>query len=83
MPKGGILSVVLDAYMHGTIEDALIVPVSINYERIVDGNFIREQLGQSKNVETFISTIKAMWSTLIGNYGINQVDFCQPFSLRV
>lgn len=82
MPKGGILSVVLDAYMHGTIEDALIVPVSINYERIVDGNFIREQLGQPKNVETFISTIKAMWSTLIGNYGINQVDFCQPFSLR-
>lgn len=82
MPKGGILSVIIDAYMDGTIEDALLVPVTMNYERLVDGNFVREQLGQPKKMETFMSTIKAIWETLKGNYGIVKVDFCQPFSLR-
>lgn len=82
MPKVGILSVILDAYMDGTIEDALIVPVSMNYERLVDGNFVREQLGQPKKMETFGTAISAIWSTLMGNYGIVKVDFSQPFSLR-
>ncbi|XP_029045930.1 glycerol-3-phosphate acyltransferase 1, mitochondrial isoform X1 [Osmia bicornis bicornis] len=82
MPKGGILSVIVDAYMDGIIEDALLVPVAMNYERLVDGNFVREQLGQPKKMETFSSTIQGIWSTLRGNYGIVKVDFCQPFSLR-
>ena len=83
MPKGGILSVVVDAYMDGTIEDALLVPIAMNYERLVDGNFIREQLGQPKKMETFRSTINAIWSTIMGNYGMLKIDICQPFSLRV
>lgn len=83
MPKGGILSVIIDAYLDGTIEDALLVPVSMNYERLVDGNFVREQLGQPKKMETFASTFHAMWSTLMGNYGIVKVNVCQPFSLKV
>ncbi|XP_053977074.1 glycerol-3-phosphate acyltransferase 1, mitochondrial isoform X1 [Hylaeus volcanicus] len=82
MPKGGILSVIIDAYMDGTVEDALLIPVAMNYERLVDGNFIREQLGQPKKMETFRSTIRAMWETLMGHYGILKIDFCQPFSLR-
>lgn len=83
MPKSGILSVIIDAYIDGAIEDALLIPVAMNYEKLVDGNFVREQLGQPKKMETFVSTIKAMWSTLRGNYGIVKIDFCQPFSLRV
>lgn len=83
MPKGGILSVIIDAYMDGTIEDALLVPVSMNYERLVDGNFVREQLGQPKKMETFGSTVRAIWATLRGNYGIVKIDISQPFSLKV
>lgn len=82
MPKGGILSVILDAYMEGIIEDAMIVPVVPNYERLIDGNFIQEHLGQPKKKETFISTMKAMFSTLLTNYGIMKIDICQPFSLK-
>lgn len=82
MPKSGILSVIVDAYMDGTIEDALLIPVAINYDRLVDGNFVKEQLGQPKKMETFGSAIRALWSTLMGNYGFIKVDFCQPFSLR-
>ncbi|XP_017778247.1 PREDICTED: glycerol-3-phosphate acyltransferase 1, mitochondrial isoform X1 [Nicrophorus vespilloides] len=81
MPKYGILSVIVEAVIDGTIEDALLVPVSINYEKLVDGNFVREQLGQAKEMETFGSAIKGIWQVLNSNYGMIRVDFNQPFSL--
>lgn len=82
MPKNGVLSVILDAYMDGTISDALLVPVSVNYERLVDGNFVREQLGQRKQPETFRSAISAIWHILHSRYGLMRIDFNEPFSIR-
>lgn len=82
MPKGGILSIIIDAFLDNTIEDALLIPVSLNYERLVDGNFVKEQLGQPKDVETFGSVIRAIWQTLRGSYGIAKVNICEPFSLK-
>ncbi|XP_049780359.1 glycerol-3-phosphate acyltransferase 1, mitochondrial isoform X1 [Schistocerca cancellata] len=81
-PKGGLLSVIVDAYMDGTIEDALLVPVSVNYEKLVDGNFVRELLGQPKQMETFTRAIRGIWKVLSSNYGTMRIDFNQPFSLR-
>lgn len=83
MPKYGVLSVILETFLDGTIEDALLVPVSVNYEKLVDGNFVREQLGQPKEMETFGNAVKSIWKVLNSNYGIMRVDFNQPFSLRV
>ncbi|XP_067010408.2 glycerol-3-phosphate acyltransferase 1, mitochondrial isoform X2 [Anabrus simplex] len=82
LPKGGLLSIIVDAYVDGTIEDALLVPVSVNYEKLVDGNFVRELLGQPKEMETFSNAIRGIWSTLNSNYGMMRIDFNQPFSLR-
>ncbi|XP_066158287.1 glycerol-3-phosphate acyltransferase 1, mitochondrial isoform X2 [Euwallacea fornicatus] len=82
MPKYGVLSVIVETFMDGTIEDALLVPVSINYERLIDGNFIKEQLGQPKKLETFGDALKGIWHVLNSNYGMMRVDFNQPFSLR-
>lgn len=82
MPKYGIFSVVLDAFMDGTIQDALLVPVSMNYEKLVDGNFVREQLGQPKQMETFGATVKNIYHILNQSFGMVRLDFGQPFSLR-
>lgn len=82
MPKSGVLSVIIDACMDGTIPDALLVPVSINYEKLVDGNFVREQLGQKKQPESFKSAMNAIWKTLNSQYGLMRIDFNEPFSLR-
>lgn len=82
MPKGGLLSVFVDTYTDGTIEDALLVPVSINYEKLVDGNFVCEQMGQPKQMESFSSALKGIWHAFTSHYGIMRVDFNQPFSLR-
>lgn len=82
MPKSGVLSVIVDAFLDGTITDALLVPVSVNYERLVDGNFVREQLGQKKQPETFRSAISAIWHILHSRYGLMRIDFNEPFSIR-
>lgn len=67
---------------HGTINDALLVPVSLNYERLCDGNFVYEQLGEKKKPEKFTSAVKAIWSILNSKYGQMRIDFNEPFSLR-
>lgn len=61
MPKGGILSVIVNAFMDRSIPDALLVPVSVNYEKIVDGNFVREQKGERKVPETFGKAMSGIW----------------------
>lgn len=81
-PKAGILSVIMDAYLDGTIDDALLVPVTLNYDRLVDGNFVREQLGMPKQMETFWSALRGIWRTLNTNHGSIRVDYNQPISLK-
>ncbi|XP_075986625.1 glycerol-3-phosphate acyltransferase mino isoform X2 [Anticarsia gemmatalis] len=81
-PKAGILSVIMDAYLDGTIDDALLVPVTLNYDKLVDGNFVREQLGMPKQMETFWSALRGIWRTLNTNHGSIRVDFNQPISLK-
>ncbi|XP_034487418.1 glycerol-3-phosphate acyltransferase 1, mitochondrial isoform X2 [Drosophila innubila] len=82
MPKGGILSVIVNAFMDGSIPDALLVPVSVNYERLVDGNFVREQKGEKKVPETFKKAISGIWKALNSNYGLMRIDFNEPYSIR-
>ncbi|XP_044753741.1 glycerol-3-phosphate acyltransferase 1, mitochondrial isoform X3 [Coccinella septempunctata] len=82
MPKYGIFSVIVDSLLDGTIEDALLVPVSMNYDKLVDGNFTREQLGEPKKMESVWSTIKSLWMSINGDFGMVKVDFNQPCSLR-
>ncbi|XP_053682583.1 glycerol-3-phosphate acyltransferase 1, mitochondrial isoform X2 [Sabethes cyaneus] len=81
MPKSGILSVIVDALNDKSIPDALLVPVSINYEKLVDGNFVREQLGQKKVPESFSSAASAIMKVLKARYGLMRIDFNEPFSL--
>ncbi|XP_055848685.1 glycerol-3-phosphate acyltransferase 1, mitochondrial isoform X1 [Episyrphus balteatus] len=82
MPKGGILSVIVNAFMDRSIPDALLVPVSVNYERLVDGNFVREQLGQKKIPETFGKAMSGIWKALNSKYGLMRIDFNEPYSIR-
>ncbi|XP_033756097.1 glycerol-3-phosphate acyltransferase 1, mitochondrial-like isoform X2 [Pecten maximus] len=81
-PKGGLVSVVVDAQMNDVMEDAYIVPISINYEKILDGNYNREQMGLPKVKETFIGAMKAIWRVFCSDFGSVRVEFCQPFSLK-
>lgn len=81
-PKAGLLSVVVDSVLEGIVDDVFIVPIGISYEKLIDGNFITEQLGRSKVAESFSIAIKAIWRKFHSNFGSVRVDFCQPFYLR-
>lgn len=82
MPKFGLLSIVVDALRQGAVDDVYIVPVSISYEKLIEGSFIDEQLGLPKKFENFSDATKAIWETLHSNYGIVRVDFSKPFLLK-
>lgn len=66
----------------GAVKDVYVVPVSISYEKLIDGSFIDEQLGKSKQFENFGDASKAIWAALHSNYGIARVDFSKPFLLK-
>lgn len=82
VPKAGLLSIIVDAYREKVIEDAWIIPVSMNYDRILEGNFVREQLGQPKKKETFFVAIWTFIKAICSHYGIMRVDFNKPYRLR-
>lgn len=76
------MSVIVDAFVDGLIDDAILVPVSVNYEKLVDGSFVREQLGIPKRKESFRKAIASIWKVLNAKYGLMRIDFNEPFSLR-
>ncbi|XP_003247305.1 glycerol-3-phosphate acyltransferase 1, mitochondrial isoform X2 [Acyrthosiphon pisum] len=82
VPKAGLLSIIVDAYREKVIEDAWIIPVSMSYDRILEGNFVREQLGQPKKKETFFAAISTFIKAICSHYGIMRVDFNKPYRLR-
>lgn len=82
IPKGGLLSVVVNSLLENEIENVYIVPVAISYEKLIDGNFVNEQLGRPKAKESFSVAAKAIWTALHSNFGSVRVDFCKPFSLK-
>ncbi len=81
-PKGGLLSVVVDAYLDGVVSDAFIVPASVSYEKILDGNFNNEQMGRSKKKETFWAAIRGVFTVFSSKFGHVRVGFAEPFSLK-
>ena len=68
-PKFGILSVIGQNVVDGRIPDAFILPVTINYEKILEGNsFTYEMMGESKVKESLSRVLKSV-DVLKENYG--------------
>ena len=60
-PKFGILSVIAQNVVDGRIPDAFILPVTINYEKILEGNsFTYEMMGESKVKESLSRVLKSV-----------------------
>lgn len=76
------MSVFVEAFIDGLIEDAILVPVSVNYEKLVDGNFTNEQMGTPKRQESFRNAMSSIWKILNSKFGQMRIDFNEPFSLK-
>lgn len=81
-PKFGILGYVLDSLLSGAVEDAIIIPVSTQYDKVIEmDGYVNELLGipkQKENLWDFLSSSKYL-SLKMGRV---DVRFGNHWSLR-
>jgi glycerol-3-phosphate O-acyltransferase len=81
-PKFGILSYMLDSVASGRVNDAIICPVSTQYDKVIEvDSYISELLGQPKPKENLMDFLSAS-SVLSLKLGRVDVRFHEPWSLR-
>ncbi|KAL8997975.1 MAG: hypothetical protein Q9169_002897 [Polycauliona sp. 2 TL-2023] len=81
-PKFGILSFFMDSVLSGRVDDAIICPVSTQYDKVVETeSYISELLGQPKPKENLKDFLSAS-SVLSLKLGRVDVRFHEPWSLR-
>ncbi len=81
-PKLGMLSAIVNAFVAGVRRDLYLVPVSIQYGRVVEEEaYKRELFGAEKEKESLWALIRAR-TVLRQNRGTVYVTFAEPISLR-
>ena len=88
-PKAGFLKSVVDAVVDNRVEDALIVPISFSYGRVVEANsMMQEMCGGTKKKEAVSDTVKSLIrlvrTTFFGAacYGSVEISVAPGFSVR-
>ncbi|OTA63243.1 acyltransferase [Hypoxylon sp. EC38] len=82
-PKFGILSFILDSLLSGRVEDAVICPVSCQYDKVIETEgYVTELLGVPKKKENLADFLSGGSSVLSLRLGRVDVRFHEPWSLR-
>ncbi|GAB1318629.1 Phospholipid/glycerol acyltransferase domain-containing protein [Madurella fahalii] len=82
-PKFGILSFVLDSLLSGRVDDAIICPVSTQYDKVIETEgYVTELLGVPKKKENLADFLTGGSSVLSLRLGRVDVRFHEPWSLR-
>jgi len=81
-PKLGLLTWEVDAILEGARDDLAFIPVSMDYENVVESkSYTRELLGAEKKPEDFKALLSAP-RVLARRYGRIHVTFAPPVRLR-
>ena len=81
-PKFGMLSVATDLFFEKRVNDLQIVPITINYERVLEGEtFPFELLGEEKVKESLMRIVKAL-KIMNMNFGRIYVEIGDPISVQ-
>lgn len=82
-PKFGILRFILDGVLSRRVKDCLVVPVSTQYDKVVEvDSYVSELLGQPKAKENLADFLTGGSSVLSLKLGRVDVRFHEPWSLR-
>ncbi|KAL2159496.1 hypothetical protein VTH06DRAFT_2501 [Thermothelomyces fergusii] len=82
-PKFGILNFVLDSLLSGRVEDAIICPVSTQYDKVIETEgYVTELLGVPKKKENLVDFLTGGSSVLSLRLGRVDVRFHEPWNLR-
>ena len=77
-PKSGLMSIAVETFLSGRVHDIALVPVSIDYDRVLEETlFAFENLGIPKPPESTSGLFKAL-RTLNENYGNIHMTFGDP-----
>ena len=81
MPKFGILGTIFDAVTEKKIQDAVIIPISISYEKVLEGDtYPYELMGETKVKESLARLVKAV-KILSLNFGKIHIVCSHPISI--
>lgn len=81
-PRMGILSMIMRAYLDGEADDIYFIPLSINYERVMEQkSYLEEVHGSKKEKENVRGMLKAR-KEFRRKYGKVFVRFADPVSLK-
>ena len=82
-PKFGILSFILDSLLSNRVSDAIICPVSTQYDKVIETEgYVTELLGVPKKKENLVDFLSGGSSVLSLRLGRVDVRFHEPWSLR-
>jgi len=82
-PKLGLLSIVTNVFFEGKVKDLTFVPMSINYEKTMEGDmYSNELMGDNKIKESLRSLLRSLGSVLSVNFGEISVVLNEPISLK-
>lgn len=81
-PKLGILKCIVNVLLKNEVQDIIIVPISINYDRLLEDKlYSYELLGIPKPKETTLGLINSI-KNMDDQYGNIYINFASPFSLQ-
>ena len=81
-PRFGILAWLLQAFIDGSGDDLQFVPMSIDYEKMVESRaYVRELSGGSKSKEDVAGLVKAR-KALRAKYGKVYIQVAEPISVK-
>ncbi len=81
-PKLGFLSYITEAIDEGYNTDVVFVPISINYDRILEeSSYVQELKGKEKEKESVVSLMQSS-KLLNRKYGMVYINFNKTFTLK-
>lgn len=81
-PKIGMMAMILDAWQQGIVEDLPLVPVTIDYGKVFEGqSYIREKSGAEKQAENLAGVFKSR-KVLNRKHGWIRMRFGDPLYLK-
>jgi glycerol-3-phosphate O-acyltransferase len=81
-PKTGLLSFEVDAFLEGARDDAYFVPVSIDYEKIVESKSYERELSGGEKKKEDVRGLLSTPKVLATRYGRIYISFEKPISLK-
>ncbi|RKP12924.1 acyltransferase-domain-containing protein [Piptocephalis cylindrospora] len=81
-PRFGLLKMILDSVVSGRVDDCIIVPMSLGYDRVIEtASYVDELLGKPKEKESLWRLFSSSHHLQL-KWGRVDVRFAKPYSLK-